>query len=779
MIPYMKTSIKLKSYYAYLLLFGISIVIINCCSLLKPETAPGGLMTDLLLHPERAEITNSSPKFSWIVNGRGNGAMQTAYQILVASDPELLEIDNPDKWDSGKANSDQSIAVPYKGDNLDENRSYWWKVRTWDSNGEVSAYSTPQRFNTGIFYSQEKKWPGESHWVELEIDGKKEYVLENRHLISYRDKAPVSIIKNSYGNHFITFEKAFFATLKIIVDEPVEHPDTIIIHLGEKLAPGNQVDREPGGSIIYQKHKMVIVPGKKEYLLELPRQHLRYPNSQVLADHLNEVTAFRYAEIEGWTGDLKVDQIWQHALLYNFDDQASAFHSSDNNLNQIWDLCKHTLKAAAFMGVFIDNGTRERMPYEADAHMQQVSHYAVDREFAIQRYTTNFLIFNPSWPTEWHLHIVPMAWADYMATGNIDFIEKYYDELIKKTLLPLAREDGLISTRTGLVTEEFLASIHYHGSQFRDIVDWPQGTPADETELRSGHGSVTFEGETDRYIFSDINTVVNSMHYYNLVLMEKIADVLGKKEDRDFFRERSELVKSSINEKLFDDEKGLYRDGEGVDHHAFHASMFPVAVGLAPESTYSGIREFLVSKGMGCSPIMVRYLFDALYELEAEDYALELLTSETDRSWMNMISFGSSGVAEAWDMKYKRNLAWIQPTGATPTYIISRKIFGIEPLEPSFRRILISPRPGSLERAEIKHPTIRGSINMKLTNFEDVFSVDVTLPGNTTADISLPKKFKNYNLLCNGEKIEGEDLNDRILIEDVSPGHYFFEMRKN
>jgi alpha-L-rhamnosidase len=269
------------------------------------------------------------------------------------------------------------------------------------------------------------------------------------------------------------------------------------------------------------------------------------------------------------------------------------------------------------------------------------------------------------------------------------------------------------------------------------------------------------------------------MHYYNLVLMKKIADVLGKRQDKEFFRDRSELVKSSINKKLFDEEKGLYRDGEGVDHHAFHANMFPVAFGIAPESAYPRIREFLISKGMACSPIMVRYLFDALYELGAEDYALELLTSETDRSWMNMIRFGSSGVSEAWDMKYKRNLAWIQPTGATPTYIISRKIFGIEPLEPSFRKILIKPQPGALESAEIVHPTIRGSIKMRFENHKDAFSIDVTLPGNTQTDICLPKKHDDYILFSNGKMIKSIDMNNYVLVQDVKPGKYFFELKKS
>jgi hypothetical protein len=29
------------------------------------------------------------------------------------------------------------------------------------------------------------------------------------------------------------------------------------------------------------------------------------------------------------------------------------------------------------MGVYIDGGARERMPYEADAYVQQISHYAL------------------------------------------------------------------------------------------------------------------------------------------------------------------------------------------------------------------------------------------------------------------------------------------------------------------------------------------------------------------------------------------------------------------
>ncbi len=758
------------------LLFVSFLFLLVDCSFPAREPVPTGLMTDLLLHPEEAVITNSAPKFSWIVNGKGSGVMQTAYQILVATDKKTLENGDFDVWDSGKVYSDASIAVPYRGDSLDENSSYWWKVRTWDQNGKASPYSVMQNFNTGKFSNVERNWPGESRMVALEANGQTDLVFENRHPIRYYQIKPASIVINSAGNHFVSFEKAAFGTLELILNAPGK-ADSLIVHLGEKLAPGNRVDKNPGGSINYQRITLALQPDQNRYLLELPRHLPNYPNTQVLPESFPEVAAFRYAEIEGWPGTLEMDQVLQHALLYHFDETAADFISSNDNLNRIWDLCKHTLKVTPFLGLYID-GARERMPYEADSYIQQISHYSVDREYAVQRYTANFLIFNPSWPAEWHLHMVLMAWADYMATGDSRFLEEYYDELKKKTLLPLAREDGLISTRTGLVTEEFLKGIHYEGTSFRDIVDWPQGTPANEMKYRSGWRSITFEGETDRFVFSEINTVVNAFHYRNLVLMEKIAALLDKSEDERFFHERAALVKASFNEKLMDKDRGLYTDGEGVHHSSLHANMFPVAFGLAPKANYTRLREFLTAKGMACSPYGAPYLFDALYELGAEDYALRLLTSELSRSWMNMIYFGTTITSEAWDMKFKRNMTWNHAWGASPVYIITRKIFGIEPLEPAFRKILIKPRPGDLTRATLKSPTIRGPVNAQFHKEQDEeFHLDVTIPSNTYARVMLPDPGGDITLNMNGSDIPVDREDGSIVIDHLKAGKYLFVVK--
>jgi len=121
-------------------------------------------------------------------------------------------------------------------------------------------------------------------------------------------------------------------------------------------------------------------------------------------------------------------------------------------------------------------------------------------------------------------------------------------------------------------------------------------------------------GETDRYVFTDINTVVNAFHSHNLILMGKIAQVISKEEDAEFFRSRAEKVKEIFNGVLLDHKRGIYMDGEGTDHAALHANMFPLAFGLVPEKYHQSVIEFIKSRGMAARPYGAQYLLQALYE---------------------------------------------------------------------------------------------------------------------------------------------------------------------
>ena len=88
---------------------------------------------------------------------------------------------------------------------------------------------------------------------------------------------------------------------------------------------------------------------------------------------------------------------------------------------------------------------------------------------------------------------------------------------------------------------------------------------------------------------------------------------------------------------------------------------------------------------MACGVYAANYLLEALYNAGEGQYALDLMTSEIDRSWMNMIKTGSTMTTEAWDVKYMPHfMGWSHAWSASPAHIIPRKLMGIEPGEPGF-----------------------------------------------------------------------------------------------
>ena len=64
------------------------------------------LRTEQLKNP--AGIDVRQPRLSWRIESDEQNVIQTAYHILVASSPELLEQGKGDIWDSGKIESDAS-----------------------------------------------------------------------------------------------------------------------------------------------------------------------------------------------------------------------------------------------------------------------------------------------------------------------------------------------------------------------------------------------------------------------------------------------------------------------------------------------------------------------------------------------------------------------------------------------------------------------------------------------------------------------------------------------
>ena len=673
-----------------------------------------GLMTDLVEHTDTSDevlIHSVHPSFSWMICD-GNGAKgQSAFRILVATAPELLSEGSADVWDSGIVRSRIHAGIECGGECFEPDRDYWWTVKI-RAGMRWGGYSEAKRFHTAAI-----------------LDGGPAYYPLAR-TIQY----PESVCVLPDKRIFIDFGKAAFGQFSFVANgcKPCE----VTLHFGES-ASGESVNRKPVGNVRYCSLKARVEPGRETTVTFPHDSRNTNPKANdsgvipiLMPDDVGEVYPFRYVEIEGLDGGkVRADDIRRTFIHYPFDDGASYFHCSDETLNAVWDLCKYSIKATSFCGIYVD-GDRERIPYEADAYINQLGHYCVDREFSMARRSVDHLMTYPTWPTEWILESVFLCWYDYMYTGDKSLLVKWYDLIKERTFLALKQENGLISTRTGDAGPEFYERIGFHGKIIKDIVDWPQ----------SGAAGLEKEspGEADGFVMTDYNSAVNALWCRVLAVTSDIASVLGKKEDEKFFRREAEAAAVAFNSLFFDETAGCYRDGLDTEHHSLHTNMYALAFGLVPEDRLASVTGFVKSRGMACSVYGAQFLLEALYEAGEADYASSLMTSHGLRSWYNMMAVGSTVTLEAWDPAFKPNLDWNHAWGAAPANIIPRKLMGLEPVEPGFSRMRIHPQPGLVESAEAVIPTIAGPVGISFDT-KDGFRLEVDIPAGTTAEVWLPK----------------------------------------
>ena len=728
---------------------------------------PHNLMTDLIAHTEQVfengylsnlplskiretsnqiqyvEIASSKPSFAWVVPSLGDGTMQTAYQVIVLDETEQRVV-----WDSDWVQSAASVGVLYDGEVLSADRIYSWKVKVTTNNGGESDWSDVKAFKTANSLDT--------------------YKAAAYPLMKTAESSQVSE-DVAQGVRFFDFKKAAFGQLMLTITSD-RAGDSVRVHLGERVDQG-RINRTPGGTVRYQCYTLPLLKGTHTYRVHIAKDKRNTgPAAVLMPSYIGEVLPFRYCEVEGSPEVLNTVQVLRESVHYPFDETASFFSCSNDTLNQIWDLCKYSIKATSFLGIYVD-GDRERIPYEADALINQLCHYGVDREYSMARRSHEHLLERPTWPTEWILQAILIAWQDYLYTGDSRSLNAHYDILKARTLLALKGDNGLISTKTGLQTKEFQSSIRFNG-EIRDIVDWPH---TGILGLNKQEG-----GEADGYVFTNYNTVVNAFHYEALKQMAVIAGLLGKTDDATFFEKETTKVKEAFNKTFLNKGKGYYVDGEATDHASLHANMFPLAFGLVPEKNKDKVLEFVRSRGMACSVYGSQFLMDALYEAGDADYALKMLTKTDDRSWYNMIRVGSTISLEAWDDKYKPNQDWNHAWGAVPANVIPRKLMGVEPLTAGFGLIRIKPQVGSLEWTKATIPTIRGDVKMEIENKQDQYTLHVEIPANMKADIYLPAPNGKYKLTKNGATIKSTRVKGEpfLYLGQFASGAYTIHLEK-
>lgn len=552
------------------------------------------------------------------------------------------------------------------------------------------------------------------------------------------DEAPVSVKRISPNLVLVDFGRVSFGNLRLA--PPSGASGTLSVHFGESLR-GGRVDRKPPGTVRYavaqavldgQAPRVVAPPAdKRNTQTKTPGT----PPAVLTPPEWGTVLPFRWVEIEGWPGEVLPEHIVRRsAYAATWDDRAASFTSSDPTLDRIWELCRHSIKATTFAGIYVD-GDRERIPYEADAYLNQLSHYFTDGDKRMARDSFDHLMKHPTWPSEWAPHLVFMAHADWLHTGDREWLAARFESLKGKSLLERVGDDGLVRSEERHIKRE-------------DIVDWPVG-------------------ERDGFVFTPRNAVVNAFHLRALALMAEMARGLGRDAEAVGFEQRFAKSLEAFQVAFFDPRTRLYRDGVGTPHSSLHANLVPLAFGLVPEEHRRHVGEWLVGRGMRCSVYAAQYLLEGLFENGMGEAALGLMLAPNDRSWRHMLESGTTITWEAWDQKYKPNQDWNHAWGAAPANLLPRYLLGVQPTAPGWTRVKVGPQPSGLAFARGTIPTPRGPIAVAWKGGRG-FRLALELPEGVSAAVDLP--VAGGSVRVDGKPVAASRRDGRLVLADEVRG---------
>lgn len=120
------------------------------------------LQTEYMNNPIGIDLV--TPRFFWNCEG---GQTQTAYEVeAVSGTGELM-------WRSGKVESSRMTKVEYAGQPLKSRSRVFWRVRLWDENGTVGAWSDTAFFEMGLL----KRHDWRAKWItgNYKVDKKRRY----------------------------------------------------------------------------------------------------------------------------------------------------------------------------------------------------------------------------------------------------------------------------------------------------------------------------------------------------------------------------------------------------------------------------------------------------------------------------------------------------------------------------------------------------------------------------------------------------------------------------
>jgi alpha-L-rhamnosidase len=513
------------------------------------------------------------------------------------------------------------------------------------------------------------------------------------------------------------------------------------------------------GSVIRIRHAEMLAPDGGLYVANL-RGAFPIDRYTLKGDPAGEVFepgftqhGFRYVEVAGLQEKPSVEDLTAR-VFHSAAGQIGRFESSSTLVNRIWESILWTQRGN-HVSVITDCPQRdERLGWLGS--LEPFAHTAcynmgvsalflkVCRDFRLAQsedghfpnLAPNVLSFDKGAPA-WADAGVSAPWTGYVHFANRRLLEENYAAGCRFVDGVCERSPELISTERG-------------------FGDWLNG---DRVQL---------EGYPETGGAPPIKPFATAYFAHSAETLAKMARVLGRDDDEKKYTELAASIRRAFQERFVSPDGVVEGDTQGGYALSLHYGMLPAAQRpAAVDNLVESIRAY--DDRLSTGIITTHRMLLELSRGGRNDLAYQLFESRHCPSWGFMIENGATTIWERWDSwvpgreSLGRRKATIlqlpQTTGFQTNSMNSfnhqefasvgewmyRVILGIEPDEsqPGYKHFFIRPQPGgSLTYARGSLDSVRGKIAVDWRRAGDALTLEVTIPPNTSATVTLPEGFR-------------------------------------
>jgi hypothetical protein len=339
---------------------------------------------------------------------------------------------------------------------------------------------------------------------------------------------------------------------------------------------------------------------------------------------------------------------------------------------------------------------------------------------------------------EWGSSFIIVPWQQYLFSGDETLIRRYYERMKKYISFLDACASGDI--------------LHF------GLGDWYDIGP------KAPWGSQ----------LTPVAFTATAIYFYDYKIMANMAKITGNTTDASFFAQKAESIRRAFNKEFYNQEKGIYSTGSNTTF------AMPLFLNIAEPQNRKGLIEKLVAgirkRGNSFTSGDVGYRF-LLRALADEGYSGVIfdMNNQSDRpGYGYQLKMGATSLTEKWD-------AGVGSFGSQNHFMLGQinewffqdlMGIGVEADGAGFRKIRIKPTVvGDLTLVKGSVQTVSGLISTEWKLKKGIFSLDVLIPGNTTATIYIPAK-RESDVTESGKKIRK---NNGITFIKMDKGCAIFE----